>query len=162
MKLLIPSHIRKAITKHMFLAGRKEIGGILMAEEISSQCFRIVDFSVDTSNGTISSFVRNSINHEQKLSDFFLRTGADYSRFNYLGEWHTHPSFSVRPSQQDINSMQDLVDNSCGVSFAVMLIAKLMYIYSFKSCAFLFVRGTSPIEIEVIYEKRSFKMNPNN
>lgn len=128
MKILIPKHIRKLIKQNMSRAGRKEIGGILMAEEIGSQCFRIIEFSVDAHSGTTTNFFRNSSNHEQELDNFFLKTGTDYSRFNYLGEWHTHPCFDVRPSLQDMRSMQDLVDDSSGVTFAVLLIAKLTFI----------------------------------
>jgi len=138
--------------KNMRQAGKREIGGILMAEEIDSQCFRIVEYSVDEYSGTNFNFVRDSANHEQKLNDFFLKTGADYSRFNYLGEWHTHPSFSVRPSQQDISSMQDLVDDSSGVPFSILLIAKLTYIWRFQCSAFLFIRDGYPMEIDVVYE----------
>lgn len=136
----------------MSQAGKKEIGGILMAEQIDSQCFRIVEFSVDIKSGTTSRFVRDSVNHDKELQNFFQKTDGNYSRFNYMGEWHTHPSFDVRPSQQDIRSMQNLVNDSIEVSFAVLLIAKLTCIWQFKCCAFLFVRGANPLEVSVTYE----------
>jgi hypothetical protein len=51
--------------------------------------------------------------------NFFER----YRRFNYLGEWHSHPSFSVQPSFEDIESMTDIVENgNSTITFAVPLI----------------------------------------
>ena len=153
MKILIPKKIRKFMKRYMRQAGKKEIGGILMAEQIDSHNFRIVEFSVDARSGTTSSFFRNSANHDLELQDFFARTGENYSRFNYLGEWHTHPSFDVKPSRQDIKAMQDLVDDeSSNLSFAVLLIAKLTMVCRFKSSGYLVIRGAAPLEVDVVYE----------
>lgn len=153
MKILIPKKIRKSMQKHMKQAGQKEIGGILMAEQIDFHNFRVVEYSIDVRCGTTSSFFRNSENHDLALQDFFSKTGENYSRFNYLGEWHTHPSFEVKPSLQDIKAMQDLVDDEfSNLSFAVLFIAKLTLMYQFKSSGYIFIRGTSPQQIDVIYE----------
>ena len=44
--------------------------------------------------------------------------------FNYLGEWHFHPSFSVRPSPEDVATMTELVeDERIPISFAVLLVS---------------------------------------
>src|SRR5690606_4454220 len=40
----------------------------------------------------------DSIFTRKRSMIFFKRTAKDYSRFNYLGERHSHPSFCVRPS----------------------------------------------------------------
>jgi len=51
--------------------------------------------------------------------NFFER----YRRFNYLGECHSHPPFSVQPSFEDIESMTDIVENgNSTITFAVLLI----------------------------------------
>lgn len=137
------------------MSGSCEIGGILMGEEIGDQMFKIVDFSVDTSRGTRAQFVRDADHHDQALSTFFERTGDEYSRFNYLGEWHSHPSFSVNPSLQDVHAMQDLVDGSGGVDFAVLFISRLRWCWRFECSAHLFVRGHPPSMVNVTRVERA-------
>ena len=137
----------------MLRAVRREIGGMIMGEEIGKQQFRIVDFSVDTKSGTQADFVRNADGHDRVLAEFFERTKADFSRFNYLGEWHTHPCFDMYPSSKDVNSMLDLVDGTGGVDFAVLFISRLRWFWWFECCAYLFVRNYTPIVIDVIYEQ---------
>ena len=153
MKLLIPSDIQIRMRWHMRRAGRREIGGILMGEEIGEQLFKIVDFSVDTETGLTTQFLRNADLHEQSLTDFFERTGNDYRRFNYLGEWHTHPSFDVHPSVQDIHSMQNLVHGSRGVEFAVLLVTRLRWLRRIECSALLFTRFAHPASVELISER---------
>ena len=58
MQLLLPSDVVRKMRKHMFRAGRREIGGMIMGEQIADQQFRIVEFSVDATSGTRSNFVR--------------------------------------------------------------------------------------------------------
>ena len=60
------------------------------------------------------------------LSAFFRRSHDDFARFNYLGEWHSHPSFTVNPSDVDHRSMLDIVTNpGVRANFVVLLIFKL-------------------------------------
>ncbi|PKR55605.1 Mov34/MPN/PAD-1 family protein [Thalassospira marina] len=155
MKILLPNNIIRKMRCQMLKASSREIGGILMGEAVQDQVFRVVDFTTDLKSGSASRFNRDSEQHDKALSDFFERTGADYKRFNYLGEWHTHPHFSVQPSIQDIHSMQNLVDGSGGVSFAVLLIARLRWFVSFESSAHLFVQNYPPSVVEIINENSS-------
>lgn len=127
---------------------------MIMGEEVGDQTFQIVDFSVDAMSGTSSNFVRDADQHDQTLSAFFEKTGADYKRFNYLGEWHSHPSFSVCPSMQDVHAMQDLVDGSGGVDFAVLLITRLRWLLGIDCSAHLFVHNHAPFTIEVARVKQ--------
>ncbi len=152
MQLLLPNDVLRKMRYHMILAGSREIGGMIMGEEVADQTFRVVDFSVDTKSGTRSSFVRDSDQHEEALKKFFEKSGADYRRFNYLGEWHTHPCFSVNPSLQDIYAMQELVDGSGGVSFAVLLIARLRWYWRFDCSTHLFVRDHEPTPIDLVHD----------
>lgn len=154
MKLLLPNDIVHKMRCHMLKAGSREIGGMLMGEEVGEQVFRIVDFTIDAKSGDVANFVRDDENHDKVLAKFFKRTGADYERFNYLGEWHTHPRFNVHPSVQDIQTMQDLVDGSGGVSFAVLLIARLRWIVSYECSAHLFVHNYAPSKVNVVRETR--------
>jgi integrative and conjugative element protein (TIGR02256 family) len=70
--------------------------------------------------------VRHPHEHRQELNRFFERTGSDYKRFNYLGEWHSHPSFLPVPSETDLETMQSIVeDPQVGANFLVLMIVKL-------------------------------------
>lgn len=136
----------------MFFAGWREIGGILMGEMVGDQRFRIADISVDTVSGSQAHFVRDAEHHERELREFFERTGADYKRFNYLGEWHSHPSFEVTPSGPDIRAMHNLVEGTRGVDFAVLLISRFKWVWQMEASATLFVRGYGGCHVEVEIE----------
>jgi hypothetical protein len=125
----VESRLRAALAK----AGRREIGGMLMGEQVAPDHFRIVDFSVDAFSGSRTHFRRDPQVHRKTLDEFFDRTGRDYWRFNYLGEWHSHQSFSVYPSVEDIETMTDLVENgSSSITFAVLLILRRLLAHSVR------------------------------
>jgi len=106
-------------------AGRREVGGILMGEHSGPNLFVVREMTIHR-RGTFASFVRRIEDAIGKLRAFFLETGHDYARFNYIGEWHSHPSFAPYPSSTDDLSMLQIVqDDSVGANFVVLLIAKL-------------------------------------
>ncbi|MGU3362790.1 Mov34/MPN/PAD-1 family protein [Methylobacterium sp. M6A4_1b] len=121
----LPPDQRAKLGRHLRRAGRREIGGILMGEQLGHDRFRVVEFSVDETSGTAAHFVRSPEHHRAALDAFFRRTGTDYRRFNYLGEWHSHPSFPVLPSAEDVASMIDLVTGERDITFAALLIVRL-------------------------------------
>ncbi|UDM50911.1 Mov34/MPN/PAD-1 family protein [Cupriavidus sp. MP-37] len=129
--------------------GFREIGGILMGHEISYGNFIIVDFSLDEFSGERAHFVRNADHHRHALKKFFERTGHNYSAFNYLGEWHSHPGFPVRASNVDLLSMRDLVEGERDIEFAVLLIVKLGSLGRLIASAGLHRRGQRPVPIEL-------------
>lgn len=126
MKIKMPHDILDKFVSSLKKAGKNEIGGILMGEHISENEFRIVDITVQRLYGTIASFTRLVDNFIQPLKSFFKRTSFVYSKFNYLGEWHSHPSYEPVPSNKDILSMLQIVqDKDVGANFAVLIIVKL-------------------------------------
>jgi [CysO sulfur-carrier protein]-S-L-cysteine hydrolase len=126
MQLLLPPQIIKRLRRELGRAGRKEVGGLLMGEHVRDETFRVIEVSVQRSGGSRACFVRDPANHQVQLQEFFSRTGENYTRFNYLGEWHSHPSFEPYPSPTDIQTMQSIVhDPSTGVNFLVLLIPRL-------------------------------------
>lgn len=131
-------------------AGSREIGGVLMGEEIEPGHFRIVDFSVDAHTGSAAHFVRSTAEHQAALAEFFQRTGADYARFNYLGEWHSHPNFPAIPSVQDAQSMHSLVETEEGIPFSVLLIVRTRWRFMLECSATLFQRGGFRSEVEIV------------
>lgn len=123
--LTLPSDIVIRLEQALRRSVRCEIGGILMAEHIGVNEFVIRDITIHR-RGTFASFIRLIEDAWATLSRFFEKTKRDYTRFNYIGEWHSHPSFEPLPSEQDHNSMYEIVsDVSVGANFAILVIVKL-------------------------------------
>jgi integrative and conjugative element protein (TIGR02256 family) len=152
MKLLLPLPIIERLKRE--LRGRsREIGGVLVGEHVENETFRIVDISVQLSGGTAAHFVRDPVLHKAFLDDFFRRTGQDYQRFNYIGEWHSHPMFTPLPSGEDFTTMLELIrDPAVGVNFAVLIIARLGLWSGMQLSATIFRNGYAPEPAEVAIE----------
>ena len=141
LTLAVETRFRSALRK----AGKRDIGGMLFAEQLNPKHFSIIDFSLDAFSGSHAAFGRDPGSHQTTLDQFFERTGGDFQRFNYLGEWHSHPSFSVHPSAQDLQTMMDIVeDRSSIVSFAVLLIVRLRFKFFVDHSVTIFARGQAP------------------
>lgn len=125
LSLILPPEVVEIFLVALQKAGRHEIGGILMGEHIGFNEFKVTNVTVHRRGG-IASFVRYIEDAIGKLRFFFRQTEYDYQRFNYLGEWHSHPLFEPIPSIKDDESMLEIVqDDSIGANFAVLLILKL-------------------------------------
>ncbi len=126
MKILVPIHIQKQLVEALHQAGDREIGGILMGEHVDIDEFHVIDLTIQARKGTLGSFIRLVTSAVAALKKFFEKTKKDYTRFNYLGEWHSHPSFMTFPSRKDIISMIEIIkDKEVGANFAVLIILKL-------------------------------------
>lgn len=126
LTVVLPPEVLQVLGSALQKAGRREVGGVLMAEHIGPNKFKVCEITVHR-RGAIASFVRRIEDAIGKLSSFFHRTDHDYVRFNYLGEWHSHPSFDPIPSATDDASMLEIVqDESVGANFVVLLIVKLI------------------------------------
>jgi [CysO sulfur-carrier protein]-S-L-cysteine hydrolase len=155
MKLLLPAKIVKRLRRE--LRGRRhEIGGVLVGENVAPDTFRLVDISVQHSGGTVAHFVRDPEHHREFLANFFARTGNDYKRFNYIGEWHSHPAFEAVPSGEDIVSMFEIIEDPVvGVNFAILIVARLLRWSRLQISATLFRSGVMPEGISVEIEQES-------
>lgn len=122
---------------------------MLMGEQVAPDHFRIVEFSVDETSGTAAHFVRSPDHHAEALERFFRRTGSDFRRFNYLGEWHSHPSFLARPSREDMMSMQGLVDGERDIDFSALIIVRLHYFCLLETSAYMFIRHNPPRHVKL-------------
>jgi integrative and conjugative element protein (TIGR02256 family) len=149
MKLILPQPIIKRL-KHELRGRRHEIGGVLVGENLGDDVFRLIDISFQSSGGSIVHFVRDPEHHKAFLADFFTRTGNDYRKFNYIGEWHSHPGFEPRPSGEDVATMFEIVeDPAVGVNFAILIIARLLRWNQLQISATLFRPGIMPESITV-------------
>jgi len=151
MQIALPSAVRKKICRELSLAGRRETGGLLLAEQLDDQGrFRVVDVTVDPSGGESAYFERRPELHAQALEAFFEKHGNDFGRFNYLGEWHSHPSFPVDPSSTDMRTMQAMVEDAGNIDFAVLMIVRLRMFVMLQVGTYLFIRGQRPQRVEMI------------
>ncbi|HEV2517193.1 MAG TPA: Mov34/MPN/PAD-1 family protein [Devosia sp.] len=135
-------------------ARRREIGGLLFGEHVESDLFRVLEATVQTSGGTKADFKRDPKVHKAALEAFFAKTGHNYVKYNYLGEWHSHPSFSTDPSTDDLDTMHQIVaDPSVGANFAVLIIVKLTSARSLELSATAFFAGGACEAIDVVIEQ---------
>lgn len=127
INIILPIDMQEHLIKVLSNAGTCEIGGVLLGEHTEEKVFRIQELTVQQENGTIATFVRElEESLRRSIRNFFHKTNYDYTRFNYLGEWHSHPSFALIPSSQDKQSMYEIVnDPNVGANFAILLIVKL-------------------------------------
>lgn len=148
MNLIMPKEVRVRLHEVVRAAGRLEIGGVLMAEQLAPGEFSLVDFTVDAEKGGAAHFVRSVDHHREALTAFFERTGSDFARFNYLGEWHSHPNHPHLPSTEDIRSMDALVGGERDIPFALLLIVRA-HRRRLSLSATLFQQGAGPVAVRL-------------
>lgn len=115
--------VKKKLTDALHKYGDFEIGGILIGRKVDEDIFEIVDASISDEDNRFSfvSFMRGTKKSERLLKQHF-RQASGY----YIGEWHSHPRFSLNPSWADIRTMKGILHNpSYGVSFVILLIVHL-------------------------------------
>jgi len=156
MRIELSKDVRRRMLECLAKVKRREIGGILMAEQLKPGEFRIVDFSLDDITGSAAHFVRSPEYHRAALEAFFARTGYNYARYNYLGEWHSHPNHPSRPSEKDISSMKDLLVEERSIPFVVLLIVKRGWWRRLLCSATLFNQREAPSTIQVSIEGIEF------
>jgi len=145
MRIELAPNLEQRFRTTLRKAGRREIGGMLFAEQMKPDHFCVVDFSLDAYSGSHTAFRRDPRTHQKTLDEFFERTGHDFQRFNYLGEWHSHPSFSVHPSSEDVGTLSDIVQGKGSViTFAVLLIVRLRWRFLLDHSVTVFARDRAP------------------
>ena len=125
MEIRVPDAVERRIADALHRAGVREVGGVMMGEHVGGEVFRVVEVTVQQP-GTAATFVRKLWGAVAMLMGFFARTAHKYTKFNYLGEWHSHPSFRLDPSARDRATMRGIVeDPEVGANFAVLMIVRL-------------------------------------
>jgi len=153
VKVILPLVIEQKLLAALCKAGRQEIGGILMGEHVAGDVYRIQDVTVQGQAGTFASFVRFAKEIVGPLHSFFHKTHHDYKRFNYLGEWHSHPSFLPRPSMRDSETMWEMLqDTETGANFAVLLVVRLSESNQVEGTATVYLPRHVSFEAELLRE----------
>ncbi|WP_338834503.1 Mov34/MPN/PAD-1 family protein [Bradyrhizobium septentrionale] len=126
MRLRLPNDQLDLLRDALRRAGTKEIGGQIFGEQLAPSDFLASELTFQKRPGTFARFVVDLVQAARDAVRFFNRTKHHYQRFNYIGEWHSHPSFEVRPSDVDLNAMRRLVnDPNFQGRFAVLMITRL-------------------------------------
>ena len=153
MKIYLPNQIERRLSLALKKAGVKEIGGVLMGEHIGEAEFRIHDLTIQKRHGTVAFFVRLVADAVVSLQRFFKQTGYNYRRFNYLGEWHSHPSFPPMPKSKDIQSMLEIItDTDVDANFLILLIIQHKEGQEIEATATVFFPDSTYFECELIKE----------
>lgn len=154
MKILLPQGIEQRLTAALKEADSREIGGILMGEYVADGVYRVCDLTIQRQGGTLASFVRVVREILAPLRRFFHRTGYNFTQFNYLGEWHSHPSFALYPSGADSETMWGIVDDrQVGANFAILVIVQLNNTDRLEGTVTVYLPGRRMIEGELIREE---------
>jgi integrative and conjugative element protein (TIGR02256 family) len=152
LKVTIPRDIQLTLIDALDRAGTNECGGVLMGEHIGYNQFAVRTLTVQ-GGGTFASFLRGTRAALRAVKEFLHRSNHEYTRFNYLGEWHSHPSFSVQPSDTDHRSMLDIVTNPrVGANFVVLLIFKLASQGTLEGSAYTYLRDGSVLPSQLLLE----------
>jgi len=126
VQIILPYEIQLRLMTSLSASGEQEIGGILMGQHIGEATFEVKEITIQPIGGSVASFMRSVKGIILPLKRFFRQTGRKYTEFNYLGEWHSHPSFSPQPSRQDTFTMQEIISNpDVGANFAILMIVKM-------------------------------------
>lgn len=143
--VVLNSRCVRKLKRELRAAGQNEIGGVLAAEQIADGRFLVVDLSVQR-NGTHSHFERDPVQHREFIRRFHERMGHKPERFNYLGEWHSHPAYPAMPSDVDFCQMQYLVEDvEQKSSFLVLMIVKLGLNGALRGSAYGFRPRLAPL-----------------
>lgn len=152
MIVQLPPDFIERLATALLKAGPREIGGVLVGEHLAEATFRVADFSIQRSGGSVTCFVRKPAKHRRFLKRFFERTGRDFQRFNYLGEWHSHPCFQAAPSSIDLSQMQAIVEDETNAAhFALLVIVRMESIHHVEvnAVAFTPFRPPTPVSVQI-------------
>lgn len=154
MRLRIPTSIIEQWAADLDRASHKEVGGVLFGEQITEGDFRIVEITRQQFfGGTATTFKRRGGVARKEILALHEKFGGDPKRFNYLGEWHSHPNAPAWPSLQDECTMQKLLADQGGVvNFLILIIVKLDEQAKFHICARAYLASGHNLNCEIEIE----------
>ena len=153
MKLRIAQKTLDGWAKALRRARHREIGGVLFGEHVSEADFRIVEATTQARGGNNVAFQRKVGKARRDLKSLARRHGDDPERFNYLGEWHSHPNAPAAPSCVDeITMYQLLADPETNVNFLVLLVNRLNDQGALELSAVAYLASGHKIPCDIVVE----------
>lgn len=154
MNLRIPHPIAEEWSNSLKKAGNKEIGGVLFGEHVGESDFRIVHATKQTGGGGHSYFRRKGSAARREINRLSAEHGDNYERFNYLGEWHSHPNAPAIPSTKDELTMQRLlIDPDTNAHFLVLIIMQLIQDKTIEMSAIAYLRSGHIVHCNIELEE---------
>ncbi|HHX70090.1 MAG TPA: hypothetical protein GX708_18830 [Gallicola sp.] len=101
-----------------------ETKGALFAKRIDDETFEIEKVYFEPNVGSFA-FVKlyNNRTYKKFCKNYFDKHVGEYHIHNYLGDWHSHPSFSCTPSSYDVKEVEEDLKKS-NAKFLVQIILK--------------------------------------
>ncbi|MCY3701543.1 MAG: Mov34/MPN/PAD-1 family protein [Rhodospirillales bacterium] len=153
MKLLIAKQKIEALRNALRLAGGNEIGGVLFGEHTGDAQFRVVELTYQHRQGDETAFRRRGRTARRELKRMSAKRQNDYKRFNYLGEWHSHPNALALPSVRDSLTIREILEHSdTNANFLVLLIVRLAQTEHLEMSAHAFLASGHTLECEIQVE----------
>lgn len=154
LNLRIPVPQWTAMRACLQKGGIREIGGWLVAEQLAPGEFELVGFTVDLEVGTHNRFASLPMAHSKQLDKILNENAGRTGRVDYLGEWHSHPTFLPVPSDIDLAAMTKMVEDS-GPFFAALLIVRLLDAEVLEATITTFQRGLRPEPGQLVTDHKS-------
>lgn len=153
MRIKVPGQTIDDWVRRLTRAGRREIGGVLFGEQVSEGTFRIVAATYQRFwPRRFNQFRRSGSQARRAVLSLHRRHGEQPARFNYLGEWHSHPNAAAVPSLRDELTMFELLEDQRGaVNFLVLIIVRIAQtgVLEIGARTYLTSGHVLPCEIEV-------------
>ncbi len=148
MEIIIPKKISLILIKQISKHSPLETKGALFAEDLGNDTFKIDEVYLEPKPGT-TTFVKLYINQEylsfQKNYHKFRKN--NFSKYNYIGDWHSHPLFECLPSSYDVSEVEEDIKKSNAI-FLVQIILKVLK-GRLVGNAFYYTRETSAKKVKL-------------
>lgn len=152
MKIIIPKKLTKKIFNQVKKCRLNETKGALFACKISDEIFEVDDVYIEKKIGSFA-FVElvNNEKYQVYQKCYHEKNGYDYVNHNYIGDWHSHPSFELYPSSFDMAEVKKDLKKS-NAKFLVQIIVKISN-EKLTGNAFYYDRRVTAKQIELIIEQ---------
>lgn len=152
MKIIVKKEVADKIKKAVKKAGKKEIKGACFAEKIDDNIFEIEDVYISKIGSFSFSNLVVSFKYRMFENKYFKKHSNDYEKHNYIGDWHSHPSFELVPSSYDKKEVIDELSKS-NAHFLIQIIVKISNENLQMKC-YHYNLNTIATPCEIIIEKK--------